>query len=294
MLNLRASRGKNCAPAARQQQPILNEKFVFGLLMLWILSFLTYDAIQVHSILAVQTYQTEVVPARTTTTSYSSILVPSSRDGLTTALPDAPLYIITPCSRPDFLPRVRKTLDNNHPWIWIIVYTSKPTTWTFPDEASIYEVWPGIKTSDRNAPDEPQTFGNPERNFGISLVQRPESYVYFLDDDNGVHPEFWRSIYPLLSLQATHDFITFDQERVPGWVFPGPQAMLYRIDTAMYVTRRRLIADTRWRTLRYNADGFFAEAMAAQAQHRLYVNCTCSYYNFFKQNFTTPWLPTAE
>lgn len=213
---------------------------------------------------------------------------PSVVEGAFRDVPASPLYIVTPCSRPAYLSRIRATLPNELSWVWIVVYTAKPPAPQFPDEADrVYEVWPGLRSASVEPLDEPRTFGNPERNFGISLISDRASYVYFLDDDNAMHPEFWRQIYPLLLTRNGHDFITFDQERAPGWTFPGAVAKVYKIDTAMYVTRRALIGDVRWRTLRYNADGYFAEEMDARSQCRAYIPCTCSYYNFFKQNFTT-------
>lgn len=211
-------------------------------------------------------------------------------DGAFRDVPASPLYIVTPCSRPAYLSRIRATLPNEFSWVWIIVYTANPPALQFPGEANrVYEVWPGLRSASVEPSDEPRTFGNPERNFGISLIPdgARASYVYFLDDDNAMHLQFWRQIYPLLLMKNGHDFITFDQERTPGWTFPGAVAKVYKIDTAMYVTRRALIGDVRWRTLRYNADGYFAEEMSALSQRRAYIPCTCSYYNFFKQNFTT-------
>jgi hypothetical protein len=262
------------------------EALLFNLLVIWLLATLLHSGTQIF--------------ADPRSTSHDSLhlggLARPGRDIATktlgsASLPESPLYIITPCSRPEYLQHIRSTLADDYQWVWIIVYSFKPKTWTFASAPFIYEVWPGIKPTDvDDARDELQTFGNPERNYGISLVEHQNSYIYFLDDDNGIHPAFWERIYPLLvtSSTAASDFITFDQERAPGRVFPGPQAMLFKIDTAMYVTQRALIGDARWRTLRYDADGFFAQKMAAKARHHHYVNCTCSFYNFLKQNFSTP------
>lgn len=76
-------------------------------------------------------------------------------------------------------------------------------------------MWPGFKAAELGSPDEAKSFGNPERNFGISLIKKDDSYVHFLDDDNAMHPEFWRQIYPLI-MKKEHEFISFDQERTPG------------------------------------------------------------------------------
>lgn len=71
----------------------------------------------------------------------------------------------------------------------------------------------------------------------------------------------------------------------PGEVLPGATVKAYNIDTAMYVAQRAIIGDVRWRTLLYCADGYFAEEVWRLAESQVYIPCTCSYYNFYKQNF---------
>jgi hypothetical protein len=234
------------------------------------------------------------LPPRMSTRSYGQDYVrPQNRRSRSVLLPDSTLYIVTPCSRPDYLLRARATLQDEHDWIWIVVYSTKPNAWVFPDNPRIWEIWPGkisnLAPGPASSQNEARTFGNPQRNYGLDLIWNPRSFVYFLDDDNGVHPAFWQKIYPLLTPATAHmfDFITFDQERRPGWVFQGPTADVLKIDTAMFVTQRGLVADTRW-THEYYADGIFAKAMAIKAKSRLYANCTAAYYNFFKQNFSSP------
>lgn len=206
-------------------------------------------------------------------------------------VPITPLYIITPCSRPEYLPAIRASFPDGYQWTWIIVYTAKPDRRMFvgKHDENVFEFWPGIKQSNPQE-GEPSTFGNLERNYGISMVPNPSGFLYFLDDDNVVHPDFWTAIYPYLCEggsvhEVQPDFITFDQLRGPNWLFPGPRAALFQIDTAMFVTRRSLVGNSRWHMTRYNADGLFAMDMAAKSSHHLYIECTCSYYNFLKQDF---------
>lgn len=201
--------------------------------------------------------------------------------GLESHLPDSLLYIITPCSRPEYLVDIRETLAAGYDWTWIIVYSSNPSQHAFPGADNVYEVWPGVEG---NYDDEPSTAGNVLRNVGISLVEMPSSYLYFLDDDNIMHPNFWEIVYPMLK-ERRSDFVTFDQQRTPQQILVGPRAELGKIDTAMFVTQRSLVNESRWRVARYDADGCFAEEMQAKASHHAYISHTCAYYNYFRQNF---------
>lgn len=205
-----------------------------------------------------------------------------------TPLPDSLLYIVTPCSRMAFLSQIRRTLPDNLDWVWIIVYAWEPPTFQFLHEQDrVHEVWPGRQLESVERPKNRNTFGNPERNFAISLIQLQDSYLYFLDDDNGMHPDFWYYIYPEVA-QKKYDFITFDQERIPGSIVSGESVALDVIDTAMYVSQRGAVGDARWLSTRRDADGFFAMEMEHRARRPFYMRCTCSFYNFFKENFTGP------
>lgn len=185
------------------------------------------------------------------------------------------LYLVTPCARPSNLRALRDSLSPEHDWVWLIVYSTKPDAFQFTDDPNIHEVWCGLKGADDN---DRSTYGNMERNFAISLISSPEAYLYFLDDDNLVHPSFWSHIYPVLT-NGTADFITFDQQRTSTQIFHGPIGRVYNIDTAMFVCRRSLVADARWRLWKYEADGLFAEKMQTRAQHHVYVPHVCAYYN---------------
>jgi hypothetical protein len=205
---------------------------------------------------------------------------PASGVDLEPVLPAALLYIITPCSRPRNLLDIRKSFNDTYNWVWIIVYFSKPSHHAFPGANNIYEVWLGTEGS---YPDEPSTTGNVLRNFGISLVKGDSAYIYFLDDDNIMHPRFWELVYPILD-EGKNDFVTFDQRRTTKEVLLGPRAEVWKIDTGMFVTRQSLINESRWRIARYDADGYFATEIQAKALHHLYINQTCAYYNFLKQD----------
>ena len=92
------------------------------------------------------------------------------------------LTIITPCSRPDNLGMLSKSIKFDKIDKWIIVYdTTKDRTYkkSFEGNSKIIEV----ECNDAG------DYGNQQRNYGMSLVD--DGFIYFLDDDNIVHPSFW-------------------------------------------------------------------------------------------------------
>lgn len=201
--------------------------------------------------------------------------------GVPLYIPKSLLYIVTPCSRPDNLLAIRERLPSNQEWVWVIVYTVRPLRRAFSSDPRVYEFWPGVEA---NHEDDPTTYGNLGRNFGLGLVHDNISYIYFLDDDNIIHPKFWNFVYPVL-LKGKNDFITFDQLHRPETILEGPLAILHMIDTAMFVTQRGLIGHKRWRLVAQDADGRFAAMMQREARNHTYINHVCAYHNFFKENF---------
>jgi hypothetical protein len=123
--------------------------------------------------------------------------------------------------------------------------------------------------------------GNPQRNFALELIESFDTYLYFLDDDNIIHPE----LYDLLDTIDSGKMYTFDQSR-PKNVYPyktflpGNNIELFNIDTAMFLIDFNLCKDIRWIPDKYNADGhYIKECYEANKDNWVYVNKTMAYYN---------------
>lgn len=154
------------------------------------------------------------------------------------------LYIITPCSRPDNLGRVLASLRMDAVTQWIIVHDSDELTprLCFDAENKVVEVAVRVPGS---------VSGNGQRNAGLDLVPaHAQGFVYFLDDDNEVHPGLWDALR--LDCTDTTKFYTWDQQRGPHTVLPGNN-----IPTAM-------VAHLRWPRDKYEADGHFIAAIAGR------------------------------
>ena len=108
-----------------------------------------------------------------------------------------------------------------------------------------------------------------------------DTYLYYLDDDNVIHPH----LYELLSTLEDNKVYTFDQQR-PDNIFPfktllkGDNVALYNIDTAMMLIDYNLCRDIRWDAHKYNADGLYiTECYEKNKNNWVYVDKTMAFYN---------------
>ena len=187
------------------------------------------------------------------------------------------ITIVTPCSRPENLKELYESIEIDRIHQWIIVHDTTRTK--------------GICTTQFNNPkivelghmSPPGTCsGNSQRNVALSLIRG--GMVYFLDDDNVVHPNFWK-IAPMF--KEDH-FYTWDQQRwdefvgAPGGVFKGDTPRLQTIDTAQYVVPYSMCR--LWKEDDYKADGLFIEDISTRnASAHVYLPIVASYYNYLRK-----------
>jgi hypothetical protein len=181
------------------------------------------------------------------------------------------ITIITPCSRPENLKEIFLSINFNYVETWIIVYdTTKDRKYTkqFSDHSQILEK----ECSD------PGISGNPQRNHALRLVK--EGFIYFLDDDNIIHPEFW-SVLPTLD---ENYFYTWDQERGEQNI-AGNTIEYKQIDTAMFIVPKKICKNLKWSTELYHADYTFIQTIYNHnlAKHKYIPKILC-YYNKIQAN----------
>lgn len=154
------------------------------------------------------------------------------------------LVVVTPCSRPENLPRVRASLDFDHVTTWYIVYdtSQRPYKKRYEDDPKVVEL----------ACADPYSInGNSQRN--IALHSIAEGMVYLLDDDNAIHPDFWR----LWEICEPGKIYTFDMVREDGNVQKGDHPVPHDIDSSQCLFDARLMGPTRFVPPVYHADGIF-------------------------------------
>ena len=111
------------------------------------------------------------------------------------------INIITPCSRPENLSKIAKSINiPKENCRWIVVHdTLYPFTIDTVDQHR-EEYW--IK-------DDKSIVGNAQRNYALNLIK--DGWIYFNDDDTIIHPDLWDNIKDL-----ENDFISFKQNNKNG------------------------------------------------------------------------------
>ena len=181
--------------------------------------------------------------------------------------------IITPCCRQKNLDLIIKSINFDLIDKWYIIYdTSKDRTYTkkFEDNPKIEEHF----CSDTGV------VGHPQRNYGLNLVK--DGFIYFLDDDNIIHPEFW-NIAQTLDINC---FYTFDQQRLyEGKILKGNVLKVFWIDTAQFIIPKQLIKNLTFDITKYHADGLFITKInELYPKNHIYIPKIACYYNYIEIN----------
>ncbi len=138
-----------------------------------------------------------------------------------------------------------------------------------------------------------------EGDFAHSILNKildkiKSGYVYFLDDDNIIHPNFWESISKNISTK--YSGYIFNQ-KIGGKDFTGldireakpENVKVQHIDMAQFILDRKLIGSSRFIPMDYKADGYFIEDIYNKNKDKfLFIDEELCYYNFLKNqaNFT--------
>jgi predicted O-methyltransferase YrrM len=172
------------------------------------------------------------------------------------------ITIITPSYRLNNLPNLRNSINFDYVEQWIIVYDGSkiidnPKLF---DHAKIKEyVHKGEGIS-----------GNPQRNYGLDMITNKDTFIYYLDDDNIIHP----NLYRLLNI-IDKNIYTFNSNK-----HNGNNVSVYNIDTAMCILYYNLCSDIRWRLDKYEADGIYiSDCYEKNKDKHIYVDNFLSYYN---------------
>lgn len=154
------------------------------------------------------------------------------------------LNIITPCSRPENLIEISKSINipiENYRWLVVFDMDELPDENLIPKNCEVY--------CHRNSN---STAGHSQRNHAIDLIN--DGHVYMNDDDTIIHKELWENIKNL-----NHDFISFSQETKEGHLrLIGDNINVGHIDSHNFIVSRRIIGDDRWIVNKYDSDGYFA------------------------------------
>jgi hypothetical protein len=181
------------------------------------------------------------------------------------------LSIITPCSRPQNLTRIWPSIPRGCQWLIVLDRS---------DTSEIPEDLKGAPGVELHCLKGGGSWGNAQRNLGLSLAER--DYVYFLDDDNIVHP----ALPPLLVEHvASGNIVVVNQRFADGRLRlkAGAPVRVGKIDSAQVLVPRQCAAQCRWQRTLYLADGlYFRELYRAFQARFLFLDVDAAYYNYLR------------
>lgn len=175
------------------------------------------------------------------------------------------LNIITPCSRPENLQKISKTINiprENYRWVVVCDMDKLPNKELIPEncEVHLYK-------------ENGSVVGHAQRNYALSIIN--DGYIYFNDDDTLLHPELWENIKDIET-----DFISFIQLNKDGLIrLLGNLIQVSHIDSHNFIVSKNIIGDTKFIISKYDADGYFAKECYEKSSSKTYINKALSIYN---------------
>lgn len=174
------------------------------------------------------------------------------------------INIITPCTRPENLMEISKSIKipkKNYRWI-VVFDLDYVDPSLIPDNCEYhYHRNPNSQV------------GNGQRNYVLDFIK--DGYIYFLDDDTIMSPYLWDKVKDL-----DNDLITFGQLYKNGDLrVDGKTVRRDYIDTGCALISRKLIGDSRWIENLYQGDGVFLTECHLKSKTYKYLPYALSIYN---------------
>lgn len=188
------------------------------------------------------------------------------------------ITIITPCYRLVNIAGIRENINFDYVDEWIIVYdgskiNKNPEFFKNQENGKIKEY---IYTCNNGG-----VSGNPQRNYALDRISNPDTLLYYLDDDNIIHP----NLYRLLNVIDNDRFYSFNQYNR----LKGNDIRVSNIDTAMVIIPYKLCKNQRWvlDSRQENSldasDGIYIQDFYNNNKNiHVYVDNNLSYYNIIK------------
>ena len=177
------------------------------------------------------------------------------------------LTIITPSYRVNNLLKIKESINFKYIDEWIIVYDGSKII----DNPEIFKNQENNKIKEYVVNDEGIS-GNPQRNYALTKITNPDTLIYYLDDDNILHP----NLYKLLNIIDNDKMYTFNQ--CNG--MKGNNIRVCGIDTAMVIIPYKLCKNEKWILDKYEADGYYiSECYNNNINIHIFIDNDLCYYN---------------
>jgi len=189
--------------------------------------------------------------------------------------PTRKMTIITPSCRPQNLIKLKESIDFNYVDEWKIVYDGTKINRNYR-----------LFNNEKNPKIKEYNFvgigksGNPQRNYALDRIENTDTFIYYLDDDNVIHPDLYK-LLDVINHEVIYTFDLADSIKVNDYTIKqGNQIELRKIDIAMFLIHWNLCKNIRWNYYEYAADGLYMEDCYKQNMDRwVYVNNEMCYYN---------------
>ena len=187
------------------------------------------------------------------------------------------LNIVTPVTRPENLKEIAMSVQTDLFNIeWYLVYDRVEPFKFYHGDTSIFTVI-HHSTGDDIA-------GNVQRNKALDFIH--DGFVYFLDDDNIIHPDFYETLW--FEIDSDFDKLAFLFEAVKknGNPFCSlddnfMNIMPDEIDTCQFVVSRDLIGSAQWPNLQ-NSAGFFIYEIFNKYPEKFQNTSGLVYHNYLR------------
>ena len=184
------------------------------------------------------------------------------------------LTLITPSYRVDNLMQLKNSINFNYIDEWLIVYDGSKIA----DNPKLFENQENNKIKEFVYHGEGIS-GNPQRNYALTQISNPDTLLYYLDDDNIIHP----NLYRLLNIVDNTKMYTFNQDNR----LKGNNINIGYIDTAMVIIPYAPYKDERWVVHTYEADGhYICECYHKNSNIHIFVDNILCHYNKITENTT--------
>lgn len=177
------------------------------------------------------------------------------------------ISIVTPCTRPQNLPIMYGSINFNFD-VWWIVFDMD---WSEEIHRVIQDLQ-DMRVKTMFIKD--HTWGNAQRNAALEYIKG--GFIYFLDDDNIVHPELYEEVSKVHSIHNKKVYLV--QQDMESEIREIDPRQCY-IDLAQMVVHRKMFDDMKFVNL-HDADGIFIEHLVkTKPEDFCLIHKPLSYYN---------------
>lgn len=177
--------------------------------------------------------------------------------------------LLTGCSHPEKLMKLRKRINFEFIHEWIIVYDGS----IHVENPKQFEYDIHNKKIKEYIINGTGSVGNAQKNYAFEKIKDRDTYVYFLEEDTIIHPHF----YDFLNIIDAENLYTFNQENR----FTGEKIAPYRIEISMCLLHYNLCKDIIWKyDDKYTAGGnYITDCFEKNKNKWVFVNADLCYGN---------------